>query len=113
MDLSKLAGLGKVAGIGGIALGVVVLLLRPVIEQSAALPEPIRGWLLLTVAIGAFAIGIMGMLAWVLGNRQAAQFARTKGDASQARNIDRTKGGGRQDARTKGNRSPAINERGK
>jgi hypothetical protein len=39
VNLSQLADLGKVAGIGGIALGVVVLLLRPVIEQSATLPE--------------------------------------------------------------------------
>jgi hypothetical protein len=111
VNLSQLAGLGKVAGIGGIALGVVVLLLRPVIEQSATLPEATRGWLLLTIAVGALALGALGIVLWVLGNRSAAQIARTDGDASPARNIDRTKGGGRQDARTKGKRSPAINER--
>jgi hypothetical protein len=113
VNLSQLASLGKVAGIGGIALGVVVLLVRPVIEQSATLPEATHGWLLLTIAVGAFALGVLGMVLWVLGNRSGAQIARTKGDASPARNIDRTQGGGRQDARTKGKRSPAINERGR
>jgi len=29
MDLSQLKSLGEIAGIGGIALGVVVLLVRP------------------------------------------------------------------------------------
>jgi hypothetical protein len=113
VNLSQLAGLGKVAGIGGIALGVVVLLLRPVIEQSATLPEATRGWLLLTIAVGALALGALGIVLWVLGNRSAAQIARTEGDESAAGNIDRTKGSGRQDARTKGKRSPAINERGR
>jgi hypothetical protein len=113
MDLSQLARLGKVAGIGGVALGVVVLLLRPVIDHSASLPEPVRGWLLLTIAVGAFVIGLLGMVLWGLGNRPSAQVARTDGDYSEARNIDRTKGGGGQYARTKSKRSPAINWRGK
>jgi len=56
MDLSQMVALGKVAGIGGIAVGAVVLLLRPVIEQSAHLPEPMRGWLLLIIAIGALVL---------------------------------------------------------
>lgn len=113
MDLSQLAGLGKVAGIGGLALGVVVLLLRPVIDQSASLPEPVRGWLLITIAIGAFVIGVLGMGLWGLAGRSNAQVARTDGDDSEARNIDRTKNGGGQHARTKGKGSPAINERTK
>jgi hypothetical protein len=113
VNLSQLAGLGKVAGIGGIGLGVVVLLLWPVIEQSAILPEATRGWLLLTISVGALALGALGMVVWVLGNRSGAQIARAEGDESPARNIDWTKGGGRQDARTKGKRSPAINERGR
>jgi hypothetical protein len=111
VNLAQLAGLGKVAGIGGIALGVVVLLVRPVIEQSATLPGATRGWLLLTIAVGALALGALGMVLWVLGNRSGAQIARTEGDASSAHNFDTTKGGGRQDAQTKGRRSPAINKR--
>ena len=38
MDLSSLESLGKVAGLGGIAIGVVVLLVRPIIERTSALP---------------------------------------------------------------------------
>ena len=72
--------LGKVAGIGGIARGVLVLLLRPVIEQSLTLPDAIRGCLLLTVTIGAFAIGALGVVLWVLSNRTGAQVASTEGD---------------------------------
>jgi hypothetical protein len=113
MNPSQLAGLGKVAGIGGIALGAVVLLLRPVIEQAPTLPDPIHGRLSLTIAIGAFVIGALGMVLWVVGNRPGRQIARTMGADSPARNIDRGKGGDRQDARTKGDRSPAINERGR
>jgi hypothetical protein len=112
MDFSQLVGLGRVAGIGGLGLGVVVLLLKPVIEQSPTLSEPARGWLLLTVAIGAFAIGALGLIVWRLGSRSGAQVAQSLGDDAQAHNIDHTKGSsGRQDARTRGSRSPAINER--
>lgn len=113
MDLSSLARLGKFAGIGGIALGVVVLLLRPVIDRSGSLPQPIQGWLLLTIVAGAFGVGFVGMVLWWLGVRSGAQRARTDGDHSEARNIDRKGGGGGQDARTKGDHSPAINERGR
>jgi hypothetical protein len=114
MEFPKLASLGKVAGIGGIALGVVVLLLRPVIDQSTNLAEPTRGWLLLTIAIGAFGIGALGIIGWVMGNRQGAQIARTRAKNSDAINIDRTKGvSARQVAQTTGERSSAINERGR
>jgi len=40
MDLSSLASLGKVAGVGGIAIGAVVLLVRPLIDKAGkAKPE--------------------------------------------------------------------------
>jgi hypothetical protein len=40
MDLSSLASLGKVAGMGGIAIGAVVLLVRPLIDKAGkAKPE--------------------------------------------------------------------------
>src|SRR3954463_8126901 len=114
MDLSQLRGLGKVAGIGGIALGVVVLLLRPVIEQSTILSEPTRGWLLLAIVIGAFMIGAIGLLVWLLDSRSGSQVARTRGDDAQAKNVDyTTDSSGRQSAQTRGDRSPAINKRGR
>ena len=39
MDLSQLKSVGEIAGIGGIALGVVVLLVRPLIGTISGLPK--------------------------------------------------------------------------
>ena len=67
MDLSSLGSLGKVAGVGGIAIGAVVLLVRPLIDKAGkAKPEQVA--LFRLIAIGAFAIGVLGIVAWVLGS---------------------------------------------
>ena len=66
MDLSSLASLGKVAGLGGIALGVVVLLVRPVIDRMSHVPAAQRGPLLRFIATGAFGIGALGIVAWLM-----------------------------------------------
>jgi hypothetical protein len=68
MELSSLAALGKVAGLAGIALGVVVLLLRPTIRNLSSLPVKQREPLFRLVVIGAFAIGALGIVAWWSGN---------------------------------------------
>jgi quinol-cytochrome oxidoreductase complex cytochrome b subunit len=66
MDISSLASLGKIAGVGGIAIGAVVLLVRPLIDRAhKAKPEQIAFYRL--IAIGAFAIGIIGLIMWGLG----------------------------------------------
>ena len=66
MDLSSLASLGKVAGVGGIAIGAVVLLVRPLIDKAGkAKPEQLA--LFRLIAIGAFAIGVLGIVAWAMG----------------------------------------------
>ena len=66
MDLSSLASLGKLAGVGGIAIGAVVLLVRPLIDKAGkAKPEQLA--LFRLIAIGAFAIGVLGIVAWVMG----------------------------------------------
>jgi hypothetical protein len=70
MDLSSLSGLGKIAGLGGIALGVVALLIRPIISQSSAVPAAQRAPLLRFLAIGAFAIGALGIVAWLISSQQ-------------------------------------------
>jgi hypothetical protein len=67
MDLSSLAALGKVAGMGGIALGVVALLVKPVIDRTSGVPAGQRGPLLRFVAAGAFGIGALGVIAWLVG----------------------------------------------
>jgi hypothetical protein len=66
MDLSSLATLGKVAGLGGVALGVVVLLVRPVVDKTSGVPAAQRGPLLRFVAGGAFGIGALGIVAWLV-----------------------------------------------
>jgi hypothetical protein len=111
LDLSPLVGLGKVAGIGEMALGVVVLLLRPVIDRLGSLPQPAQARLLLAIAVGAFAVGLFGMVLWWLAAGPRTQKARTDGDHSAALNIDLKSTGGRQYAGTKGGHSPAINVR--
>jgi hypothetical protein len=66
MDLESLGTLGKVAGLGGIATGVVVLLIRPVIGRASVLPVAERTPLLRLIALGAFGLGALGIIAWLL-----------------------------------------------
>jgi hypothetical protein len=77
-----LTGLGKVAGIGGIALGAVVLLVRPLIEQALPGLDPAaRAQAVQVIAIGAFALGGLGILSWVAG-KTTGPSVRTGGDRS-------------------------------
>jgi hypothetical protein len=66
MDLSSLAELGKVAGVAGIAIGMIVLIARPMIEGAKNLPRAERVPMFRFIAIGAFAIGGLGILAWLI-----------------------------------------------
>jgi hypothetical protein len=65
VDLSSLASLGKVAGLGGIAVGAIVLLMRPIIKQALGLPVADRAPTLRLIALGAFAVGALGIVAWL------------------------------------------------
>jgi hypothetical protein len=58
-----LAALGKIAGLAGIAVGMVVLLIRPIIAKAGPLPLRERAPMLRLIAIGAFAIGGLGIAA--------------------------------------------------
>src|SRR4051812_15509176 len=83
--MQQLAGLGKVAGIGGIALGVVVLLLRPLIEQVLPGLEPsARAEAVQVIAIGAFSLGALGIVTWAVSafSGKGAPSVRTRGDRS-------------------------------
>jgi hypothetical protein len=66
MDLSSLAELGKVAGVAGIAIGMIVLIARPMIEGAKDLPRAERAPIFRLVGIGAFAIGSLGIAAWLI-----------------------------------------------
>ena len=111
MDISLLPKLGKIAGVPGIALGVVVLLLGAVLAAVGILPEGWRGPVVVVVIVGAVLLGVLAVLGWARGTRGGAQVARTEGDHSAASNLDETKSGGSQDASTKGVNSPASNIR--
>ena len=65
MDLSSLGSLGKIAGVAGIAIGMIVLLIRPMIERTSALPVAERAPTLRLLALGAFGIGALGIIAWL------------------------------------------------
>jgi hypothetical protein len=66
MDLSSLADLGKVASIGGLAIGMIVLIVLPTIEGTKDLPRAERATTIRLIAIGAFAVGGLGILAWLI-----------------------------------------------
>jgi hypothetical protein len=111
MDLSQLPKLGKVAGVPGIALGVVVLVLGAVVAAANMLPEGWRGPVMVIVALGVVLLGVLTIRGWARGNRADAQIADTQGDRSPATNLDKSKTGGSQHASTAGVNSPAKNIR--
>jgi hypothetical protein len=65
VDISSLASLGKIAGLGGISVGAIVLLMRPMIKQALGLPAAERAPMLRLIALGAFAVGALGIVAWL------------------------------------------------
>jgi len=73
MDPEILKTVGEVAGIGGISLGVVLLVFREVIRKNVfpKLPAPEAYRLLRLIVVLTFGIGIAGLGAWVVTNRQA------------------------------------------
>jgi hypothetical protein len=111
MDLSQLPKLGKVAGVPGIALGAVVLLLGAVLAATNVLPMGWRGPVMVVVVVGVVLLGVLAVRGWARGNRADAQIAITQGDRSAASNLDKTKTGGSQLASSRGTNSPASNVR--
>jgi hypothetical protein len=84
MDLTYLASLGKVASLGGIALGVVVLLVRPVIDRTSGVSAAQGGPLLRFVAMGAFGIGALGIVAWLVNGLLGGNVTVTAGQGGLA-----------------------------
>jgi hypothetical protein len=84
LDLSQLESLGKVAGIGGIAIGAVVLLIRGIIDKTSSLPAKQRASTLRLLAMGAFGVGAIGIMAWVANGWSGGQHASTRGNDSPA-----------------------------
>lgn len=87
MDLSSLASLGKVAGLGGLAIGLVVLLVRPIIDQVSTVPVAQRAPMLRFVAMGAFGIGALGIVAWLVSGLQGTNVTSDAGGVAAGRDI--------------------------
>ena len=90
MDLSTLASLGKIAGLGGIAIGVVVLLVRPIIDRASSLPAAERAPMLRFVAIGSFGIGALGIVAWLVSGLSGGNVTSGPGGVAAGRDISGT-----------------------
>jgi hypothetical protein len=84
LDLAPLEALGKVAGIGGIAVGAVVLIIRGIIDKTSSVPAKQQASTLRLLAMGAFGIGALGILAWVGTSLSSGQHASTRGHDSPA-----------------------------
>jgi hypothetical protein len=122
--------LGKIAGIGGIAIGAVVLLVRGIIDKTSSVPAKQRASVLRLLAIGAFGVGALGIVAWVANGWSGGQHASTIGKDSPAvigggnvtigpASIAEPSGAAPEigvapnaTAKTEGDRSPAIVSRG-
>ena len=90
MDLTSLVGLGKVAGLGGIAIGLVMLLVRPLIDRTSSVPPAQRAPLLRFLAMGAFGIGAFGILAWLISGMQGGNVTASGGGVAAGRDISAT-----------------------
>jgi hypothetical protein len=82
MHLSDLKSLGEIAGIGGIALGILVLLVRPLIATISGLPKDARAGPVKLIAIGCFVIGALGIAGWMIGSRSPGPQVTTHGAQS-------------------------------
>jgi hypothetical protein len=71
MEGKVLGSVGKVAGLGGIALGVFLLIFRGVLEKQflpqAGLDSAQAFSVILTLMILTFGIAGIGMIAWLIG----------------------------------------------
>lgn len=68
MDLPALENLGSIAGLAGIAIGLIALLVRPIIDHTPVLPLAQRGPLLRLIVVGAFTIGALGIFVWAVSS---------------------------------------------
>jgi hypothetical protein len=84
MDLSQLRSIGEIAGIGGISLGVVVLVLRPLIAAITGMPKESRTGPVKLIATGCFILGALGIAAWTFANRPPRPQVSTEGTQSPA-----------------------------
>jgi hypothetical protein len=69
---------------GGIAIGAVVIIIRGIIDKTSSVPAKHRASTLRLLAIGAFGVGALGIVAWVASGWSGGQHASTRGNDSPA-----------------------------
>jgi hypothetical protein len=91
MNLSSLARLGKVAGIGGIAVGAVVLIFYALIGTIPGLPADRQAEIVTLLAYLGFGIGGIGIIAWSLGDalrsRHTPSITADRGGIAAGRDV--------------------------
>ncbi|GLR44025.1 hypothetical protein [Mesorhizobium amorphae] len=75
MDAAVLQAVGQVAGIGGLALGVFLLLFREIIRKKIfPMLPPAQAYRLLRLITGAvWSIALAGIAAWVYTSQASAK----------------------------------------
>ena len=84
MDADVLKVVGQVAGIGGLALGVFLLLFREIIRKNIfpQLPAAEAYRLLRLITIAVWSVAIVGIAAWVYTSQSHASVQASKVEAS-------------------------------
>ncbi|MBP0116273.1 MULTISPECIES: hypothetical protein [Bradyrhizobium] len=84
-----LGTVGKIAGIGGIALGVLLVVFRDVLRKSifSKLPAAETYKLIRLLVVLTFAVACLGIFAWLVGSGVFVQI--TNGDNSGIFNFGR------------------------
>jgi hypothetical protein len=93
MDTELLKTLGQVLGIGGVALGVFFLLFREVIRKSIfpTLKKDDAYRLLRLISVLIWSVAVIGIVAWIWGDRKAATSSITT-TGTQSPVVKDTKG---------------------
>jgi len=79
MDADLLKTLGEILGIGGVALGVFFLLFREIIRKSIfpTLKKDDAYRLLRLISVLVWSVAVLGIAAWIWGDRKATAGAVT------------------------------------
>ena len=94
MDAEILEALGQIAGIGGIALGVLLLVFRDVVRK-AIFPKltPERGYRLLrSIIVSVWSVAVLGVGAWIWTEVQCGGAERIATRGAQSPIVTCTQG---------------------
>ena len=102
METELLKAVGQVAGIGGLALGVFLLLFREVIRKKIfpMLPSAQAYRLLRLIIVAVWSVAVLGIAAWVYAGQESTRAVSADdgsiavgGDVSGGSTIENKSGG--------------------